>query len=115
MNDIRIYNYYNEEPLVTRQTQAKNYFDKKFANIKVDADLSGVNEKLDNIDTHISTSTNEIIEKIEDSKPCLCHLATKDDVCNAKCEIIHKIESSKEEIINDIDDKFVDLNDLINK
>lgn len=124
MNDIRIYNYYNDEPLITRQTQAKDYFDKKFANIKVDVDvdLSGVNKKLDNIldtttavDTHISDSTNEIIETIEESKPCLCHLATKEDVCHAKCEIIHKIESSKEEIINDIDEKFVDLNDLINK
>lgn len=124
MNDIRIYNYYNDEPLITRQTQAKDYFDKKFANIKVDVDvdLSGVNKKLDNIldtttavDTHISDSTNEIIETIEESKPCLCHLATKEDVCHAKCEIIHKIESSKEEIINDINEKFVDLNDLINK
>lgn len=124
MNDIRIYNYYDDEPLITRQTQAKDYFDKKFANIKVDVDvdLSGVNKKLDNIldtttavDTHISDSTNEIIEAIEESKPCLCHLATKEDVCHAKCEIIHKIETSKEEIINDIDEKFVDLNDLINK
>ena len=124
MNDIRIYNYYNDEPLITRQTQAKDYFDKKFANIKVDVDvdLSGVNNKLDNIldtttavDTHISDSTNEIIEAIEESKPCLCHLATKEDVCHAKCEIIRKIESSKEEIITDIDEKFVDLNDLINK
>ena len=30
MNDIRMYNYYDDEPLVTRQTQAKNYFDKKW-------------------------------------------------------------------------------------
>lgn len=124
MNDIRMYNYYDDEPLVTRQTQAKDYFDKKFANIKVDVDvdLSGVNKKLDNIldtttavDTHISDSTNEIIEAIEESKPCLCHLATKEDVCHAKCEILNKIESSKEEIITDIDEKFVDLNELINK
>lgn len=124
MNDIRIYNYYDDEPLITRQTQAKDYFDKKFANIKVDVDvdLSGVNKKLDNIldtttavDAHISDSTNEIIGAIEESKPCLCKLATKEDVCHTKCEIINKIESSKEEIIKDIDEKFVDLNDLINK
>lgn len=117
MNDIRVYNYYDDEPLITRQTQAKNYFDKKFANIKVDVDvdLSGVNKKLDNIDSHISDSTNEIIDAIEDSKPCLCHLATKEDVCKAKCAIIHKIEESKEEVIEDIDEKFYDLNNLINK
>lgn len=115
MNDIRMYNYYDDEPLVTRQTQAKNYFDKKFANIKVDADLGEINAKLDSIDTHISDSTNEIVEAIEDSKPCLCHLATKEDVCHAKFEILNKIESSKEEIITDIDEKFVDLNELINK
>lgn len=110
MNDIRIYNYHDESPLVTRETQAKDYFDKKFANIKVDVDVD-----LSGIDKHISDSTCEIIEKIEDSKPCLCHLATKEDVCRAKCEIINKIDSNKEEIINDIDEKFVDLNEIINK
>lgn len=117
MNDIRVYNYYDNEPLITRQTQYKNYFDKKIANINVDVDvdLSGVDKKLDNIDLHISGSTNEIIDVIEDSKPCLCHLATKEDVCKAKYDIIHKIEKTKEEIIEDIDEKFYDLNNLINK
>lgn len=120
INDIRVYNYYDDEPLITRESQMKDYLDKKFSSIKVDVDLSEVNEKLDKIDgssdeiiSEIRESKSEIIEEIKDSRPCLCHLATKEDICHAKCEIIGKVEHSKREIIHEIDEKMYDLNELI--
>lgn len=121
LNDIRVYNYDSNEPLISRMTQAKEYFDNKFANIHMKIDLSGVEGKIDNsteeikeaINNAADNSTSEIIDAIEESKPCLCHLATKEDVCKAKCAIISKIEEDKDLIIKEIDDKFVDLNELI--
>ena len=107
-NDIRVYNYYDDEPLITRNSQIESYLDKKFDNIHAKVDISEISEKIDD-------STSLIIDTIEESKPCLCHLATKEDVCAAKCAVIKKIESSKEEIIKDIDEKFVDLNEIIKK
>lgn len=131
-NDIRIYNYYDDEPLITRMSQAKTYIDEKFANIHVDIDLTKIDEKLevikeeiDDIDLKnisdkitevgekVEDAKEEIIDKIDESKPCLCHLATKEDVCQAKCAIIKKVEESKDKIIEEIDEKFVDLNELI--
>lgn len=121
LNDIRVYNYDSNEPLISRMAQAKEYFDNKFANIHMEIDLSGVEGKIDNsteeikeaINNAADNSTSEIIDAIEESKPCLCHLATKEDVCKAKCAIISKIEEDKDLIIKEIDDKFVDLNELI--
>lgn len=135
LNDIRVYNYDSNEPLISRMAQAKEYFDNKFANIHMEIDLSGVEGKIDTVNNDITAinqkidnsteeikeainnaadnSTSEIIDAIEGSKPCLCHLATKEDVCKAKCAIISKIEEDKDLIIKEIDDKFVDLNELI--
>lgn len=106
MNDIRVYNYYDNDRLISRMTQAKEYFDEKFGNIHEDIDFSEV-------DHRINCSTHKILHAIEDSKPCLCNLATKEDVCKAKHQLIDKIDSSKKEIIEEIDEKFVDLNELI--
>lgn len=142
INDIRIYNYDDNEPLITRMTQIKQYLDGKFAHIDVDVDLSGVKKD-------IRDSKNEIIEKIETSKPSTENLATKEDiakseeaivsevkevekgickaechvvneikktqeqVCCAKCQIVNKIVESKNEIIKEIDEKFVNLNEII--
>lgn len=138
-NDIRTYNFCDDSPLISRTTQVKEYLDKKFSDIKVDVDFTDVEQKItdstseikETIDTSssdikntitestdgikesitenttelketINTSTSEIKEAIEDAKPCLCNLATKDDVTEAK-----------KEIIKEIDEKFVDLNELI--
>ena len=92
LNDIRIYNYNDNEPLITRMEQAKKYFDDKFANIHADVDLTEVENKIDTVNTNIvngneevkgviNDSKEEIIEAIESSKPCLCNLATKKDIC----------------------------------
>lgn len=137
LDDLRIYNYHDNEPLITRETQAKNYLDEKFANIKfenddsniiktikeskeeiieevknidTDVDLSGVTDTINNA---VADAKSDIIEAIEDAKPCLCNVATKEDVCKAKCAIIKHVTSSKEEIIKDVDDNFYDLNELI--
>ena len=122
-DDIRIYNYLEDGSLISQGQQAKKYFDEKFANIHVDVDvdISEIDESLDNITKAINNVPNavnekiqdaksDIIEAIEDSKPCLCHLATKEDVCKAKCEVINKITEAKE----DIDETFFDLNEQIN-
>lgn len=135
-NDIRVYNYDDNEPLITRMAQIKSYLDKKFAEsqtkvdfsevhehlnqvdedvkaIHFDVDLSEVNQNIEKAKNEVISNTEsckeEIIEKIEDSKPCLCKLATKEDVCH----IITHIENSKKEIIEEIDEKFVNLNDLV--
>ena len=68
LNDIRVYNYHDNEPLITRMTQAKKYFDDKFANIHADVDLT---------------------------------------------EVENKIDEDKDLIIQHVDEKFVDLNELI--
>lgn len=116
-DDLRSYNYYNDEPLITKMSQAKEYFDSKFSNIHVEADLTEISKEIkeskDEIAQEIKVSKSEIIDAIDDSKPCLCHLATKEDVCKAKCQILGKIEESKNEINTHIDEKFVNLNDLI--
>lgn len=128
VNDIRVYDYYDGEPLITRMEQVKNYLDNKFSHVHADVDLTEINQKITEsteeingkitvstkeLSQQITNSTAELSEKIEDSKPYLCNLATKEDVCKAKCAVINKIESSKEEIIKDIDEKFVDLNELV--
>lgn len=138
-SDIREYNYYDNGRLITRVSQVEEYLDKKFADIHVDVDLSEIEEKIDNstnlinenisasvdnITEDISEASNDIKEAISESenniknsmtdsvteikdaieaaKPCLCNLATKEDVCKAKCAII-----------KEIDEKFVDLNELV--
>lgn len=106
MNDIRVYNYYDNDRLISRMQQAKEYFDEKFGNIHCDVDLSEVDNRID-------TSTNKVLTAIEDSKPCLCELATKEDICRAKYKILDKIDKSEKKIIEEIDEKFVDLNELI--
>ena len=135
LNDIRVYNYHDNEPLITRMAQAKKYFDDKFAGIHADVDLTEVENKFDTINNNIANSNEEIkgvisdskeeikdmigdskeeiIETIENSKPCLCHIATKKDICEAKNAIISKIDEDKDLIIQNIDEKFVDLNELI--
>lgn len=107
-NDIRRYDYHDDEPLITRMTQAKEYFENKFANIKVKTvvDFTEVEDKID-------SSTAEIKDAIEDAKPCLCNLATKQDVCRAKCEIIHHIHEDKEEIVTEFNEKFYNLNEIV--
>lgn len=102
INDIRVYNYYDESPLINRTTQVKEYLDKKLSNVKAKIDFTEVEEKIADVKETIYDSTSDIKEAIEDAKPCLCHLATKEDVCKAKCAII-----------KEIDEKFVDLNDLV--
>lgn len=102
INDIRVYNYYDESPLINRTTQVKEYLDKKLSNVKAKVDFTEVEEKIADVKETIYDSTSDIKETIEDAKPCLCHLATKEDVCKAKCAII-----------KEIDEKFVDLNDLV--
>ena len=124
LNDIRVYNYHDNEPLITRMEQAKKYFDDKFANIHTDVDLTEVENKIDAVNTNIVNgneeikgvimdSKEEIMDAIESSKPCLCNLATKKDICEAKCAIISKIDEDKDLIIQHVDEKFVDLNELI--
>lgn len=124
INDIRIYNYHDDSPLINRTTQVKEYLDKKLSNVQVNVDFTEVEEKISDVKETmdgkltevketmvadftevkdvISDSTNDIKEAIEDAKPCLCNLATKEDVCKAKCAII-----------KEIDEKFVDLNELV--
>lgn len=106
IGDIRQYDFHDEEPLKTRMTQAKEYFDEKFSNIKAKVDTTEISEI-------ISDSTSEIKETIIDNKPCLCNLATKADVCSAKCAIIKTVNEDKDLIIKEIDEKFVDLNEQI--
>lgn len=113
INDIRIYNYHDDSPLINRTTQVKEYLDKKLSNVQAKVDFTEVEEKISDVKETmngnfaevkeaISESTSDIKDAIEDAKPCLCHLATKEDVCKAKCEII-----------KEIDEKFVDLNELV--
>lgn len=113
INDIRIYNYHDDSPLINRTTQVKEYLDKKLSNVQVSVDFTEVEEKISDVKESmdgkftevketIYDSTNDIKEAIEDAKPCLCNLATKEDVCKAKCAII-----------KEIDEKFVDLNELV--
>lgn len=109
MSDLRRYDYFDNEPLITTTTQIKDYLDGKFSNIKVEVS----DEKLDNIIDNINSAKSEIIYTVEESKPCLCNLATKKDVCEAKCAILKKISSSEENIIKEIDENFVDLNEVI--
>ena len=63
LNDIRVYNYHDNEPLITRMEQAKKYFDDKFANIHTDVDLTEVENKIDTVNTNI-VNGNEIIKEI---------------------------------------------------
>lgn len=114
INDIRVYNYDENGLLIGRTSQIEEYLDKKFSSIEVDVDLSKVERKLCNIDCNITHSTEHILDAIEESKPCLCHLATKEDLKQAKCNIIQEIKESEQTIIKEIDEKFVNLNDLIN-
>lgn len=113
VNDIRIYNYYDDGPMVNRTTQIKEYLEKQLSNVEAKVDFTEVEKKIADVKETVTTSTTDIKEAItdstidikeaiEDAKPCLCHLATKDDVTKAKTEIIDKI-----------DEKFVDLNELI--
>lgn len=106
IGDIRQYDFHDEEPLKTRMTQAKEYFDDKFSNIKAKVDTTEIREI-------VSDSTYEIKETIIDNKPCLCNIATKADVCCAKNAIMRKVDEDKNLIIKKIDEKFVDLNEQI--
>lgn len=106
--DIRLYNYNDGQPLVSRMEQARKYFDEKFSNVHADVDMNKFNEKADEV-------KSEIIEAIDDAKPCLCNLATKEDICKARCSIINEIDDSKETIIKEIDEKFGDLNEMISQ
>lgn len=136
-NDIRMYGYKDDAPLISRIEQAKEYFDDKFANIIANVDLTEIETKIaestsavqssisqseesiiDNIssiNTSIDDAKSEIIEAVEDSKPCLCNIATKDDIKQSKTDIINEIDNSKDLIIKEIDDKFVNLNELVQK
>lgn len=106
--DIRNYDFHDGEPLITKMSQAKEYFDYKFSNIKAKVDTSEISVMIDD-------ATDDIKETIRDSKPCLCNLATKADVCKAKNEIMNKVDCDTDKIIKEIDEKFVDLNEQISK
>ena len=68
LNDIRVYNYHDNEPLITRMTQAKKYFDDKFANIHADVDLTEVENKIDTVNTNVVNGNEEVKGVIIDSK-----------------------------------------------
>lgn len=88
---------------------------------KIEDAMSDVSQSITNlsesittdIDAKIDDAKSDIIEAFEDSKPCLCNLATKQDVCKAKSEIIGKITEADSDIKAYIDEKFVDINEQV--
>lgn len=140
-NDYRTYNYYDNEPLVPRVTQIQEYLDKKLGNIHIEFDTKDITDKIDKVDKdvtdtistissaistvtediknsvkdEISDAKGEIIDAIDEASPCLCNLATKQDVTNAKTDIIKQIETSETNIKTEIEEKFSDLNEIVSK
>ena len=61
------------------------------------------------VHTHIERAKNEINHHTTISQPCICHLATKQDIRNAVDELSIKSERSTSEVKTRIDDAVVEL------
>lgn len=122
----RAYGFREDNRLISRMTQFEEYMDEKFANITVDDSnienvvkesvensLSGIECEFKKVHGHIDCAENHIIDAIEKNsdKVCTCHLATKEDICHAVCDINRHVDEKFDEV--DFLKQFSDLNEEI--
>ena len=120
----RRYVYKSDVGLIGRAEQIKEYLDEKFSNVSVDTDLiettieNTINTSIDKvncgicgINNHIECAKNEIINNMGTCKPCVCNLATKEDVQNAVKEVNAHTDEKFDEV--DFIKQFSDLNEQI--
>ena len=116
----RPYEYDYDTSYVGRTGVMENYFDRKFSSISIDKDeiretieesvhdsLGDIDCKFCSVHNHIEHAKNEII----DSQPCMCHLATKEDIANA----VNQINTHTDEKFDEIDfaQQFTNLNEQL--
>lgn len=78
--------------------------------------VNSVKDSVESTKENIDSSKEEIIEAIKDNKPCLCNVATKEDIKHAICHINHHTDVKFEEIdfISQFDNLNKQINDLKN-
>ena len=122
--DYKRYNYRDNVGLVTGLEQFEDYLNGKLSNITVDTDIieesvkkgmddsiSKIEDGLDKVNENIENAKNEIIENENCHHPCICNLATKQDI---QCAV-RTINNHTDEKFDSIDfqKQFSDLNEQI--
>lgn len=136
----KIYNFAEDNSIITRTEQIKDYIDVKIKDIDINEEeiaesiketidkvidesfkenietniKETITESLSGVDdqlTQINDATNSIIEKVDTQTELIENVATKDDVVNAT----DKINTHTTNLFNEIDfnSKFSDLNEQI--
>lgn len=116
----RPYDYTSGDiPLITRMEQFKEILsgeitvdvDKTTIKEAVSEGLGDINCQFCSVHNHIDRAKEKIIDKIEENKPCMCNLATKEDVANA----VTKINKHTDEKFDEIDflSQFENLNEKV--
>ena len=125
-NEYKEYGYNDKVPLIDKCSQMYDYLEQKFNSIgHIDTDvientitntiensLGDINCKFCTVNKNINRAKKEIIEEVQEIKtPCLCHLATKEDVRQA----VKDINEHTDEKFNEINfiEKFSDLNQQV--
>lgn len=133
-NEYKEYGFNDKVPLIDKCSQMYNYFESKFNGIgsvdtqliettienTIDNSMNEVNCKLCGINRHIEDAKQEIIEEVHNidiETPCMCNIATKDDIRKAVEDINTHTDEKFKEI--DFEKEFGDLNqqvlEIINK
>lgn len=114
--ELNIYGYPNDVGLITKCDQMmsaitkvikeKETASKEVIKEAVTESIEPLDGRFDEINANIENAKNEILENEGDSGGCCgcCKLATKADIQNAV-----------NEIKNDINDKFININEYINR
>lgn len=121
------YDFDSDTPLITRDEQIQQYLDSKFASIDgvdesrvetvisntIEKSLSDIDKDFCKVHHHIDCAKDSIEKTVIDYSDggCHCHLATKEDVCNAVRAVNKHTDSKFEEI--DFPLEFANLNEQI--
>lgn len=124
-SDYRGWRFRDKVPLITKDTQWRQYFDSKFANIDIDCDFDfdfdpnqiiepiqnsievNVQNGVETLETHIDEKLCRVHEHIEEAKDHLCC-----DICCAKNDIKNHIDEKIEPIML-FEEEFSNLNEQV--
>ena len=154
-NDLRTYNYPNNDGFIPRNRQIEIYIQERLKDINVNTDLTEITHKVEDVREEIVNTKTDVVKAIEAIKPsievikpaiealptkkdinistdkiveaiksekdccdCCCEDNKKeqDDICcNISCIIEEKLDKAKCELSKDIEEKFLNINDLIRR
>lgn len=123
--DYKRYGYGDDTPIINKDAQWKEYFDSKFGGINntedidiaiknsIDASMEHIHSDICRINCNVNHSKCEIIDEIHNIQtPCLCNVATKEDIQNAVKEI-NSFTEAKFESFEDLNQMVREINEKI--